>query len=531
LLGEAIGNARSHGVIFVAAAGNDGSNDDSTPVYPAGFAQNNVVSVAAVDRNGNLTSFSNYGVRSVDLAAPGVDVLSTVPGGYGYNSGTSMATPMVSGVMALVWSQHPDWSYSQVINQVLGTVTRLPGLQGKVASGGMVNAAAALGVVASSSTSARVIGSSASGPSANTLSTIRVTFDRGINASTLNFNDVSLVGPAGRIHLSTISVVGGSGNRSFDIRFATQRAPGTYTLDIGAGAKDLAGKHIVPYQRAFTINRTPSKPAPGGGQPPSKPAPGGGARVVSSTASGPNASTLTTIRVTFDRVINPATFTRDDVGLLGPGHRVAITAITVVGGSGNRSFDIHFATQRAAGTYTLYIGAEAKDSSGHRITPYQAQFKLTSARPTPTPKPTPKPTVTSLTSSTRATILPGGRGVSLLTVGQDMVIASVTVKVNVTAPHVGDLTIHVEAPDGTDIVLMQRMGGASANLQNVTFDDRANTSIAFARAPLMGSYRPLTALSHLAGRTTRGTWKLWVENSGHDRDTLTSWTLTVTPRR
>jgi subtilisin family serine protease len=108
-LASAFQNAQAHGVINVVAAGNEGSNDDTTPDYPANLSTslNSVVSVAATTSSNQLASFSNYGAHSVDLAAPGVNILSTLPGGqYGAMSGTSMATPQVSGAMALVWGQH-----------------------------------------------------------------------------------------------------------------------------------------------------------------------------------------------------------------------------------------------------------------------------------------------------------------------------------------------------------------------------------------------------------------------------------------
>jgi subtilisin family serine protease len=142
----AIQNAQAHGDIFVAAAGNNGQNLDVAGFYPASFNLDNMIVVAATDRNDQLASFSNYGAGSVSLAAPGVQILSTTPNGtYSWYSGTSMATPHVTGVLALLKSENPSWSYSQLINQVLSTVDPLPGLQGKTKSGGRLDAAAALG--------------------------------------------------------------------------------------------------------------------------------------------------------------------------------------------------------------------------------------------------------------------------------------------------------------------------------------------------------------------------------------------------
>ena len=79
-------------VIVVAAAGNDGTNNDSSPEYPAGYSGDNVIAVAATDRNDRLAGFSNYGPNTVDIAAPGVSIYSALSGGeYGTYSGTSMA--------------------------------------------------------------------------------------------------------------------------------------------------------------------------------------------------------------------------------------------------------------------------------------------------------------------------------------------------------------------------------------------------------------------------------------------------------
>lgn len=144
-LDDAIGYANSQGVVFVTAAGNSTSNNDARPTYPPNIAHPNVLSVAAIDRNGNLASFSNYGARTVDVAAPGVDILSTIPGGrYETYSGTSMATPHVAGVVALLASRSPELSAAAIVERVRASAKKLPSLTGKVASGGVADAYAAL---------------------------------------------------------------------------------------------------------------------------------------------------------------------------------------------------------------------------------------------------------------------------------------------------------------------------------------------------------------------------------------------------
>lgn len=147
-----INAARSAGHIVVAAAGNGGSdgrgdNNDSIPQYPASYNLDNIIAVAAIDNDWNLATFSNYGATSVDLAAPGVNTAScykTNNTSYVYMSGTSMATPHVTGVVALVWTRYPSWTYSQVRSRILSSVTPRSNLSGKCVSGGVLNANAAV---------------------------------------------------------------------------------------------------------------------------------------------------------------------------------------------------------------------------------------------------------------------------------------------------------------------------------------------------------------------------------------------------
>jgi thermitase len=145
-LGDVIRKAGEEGILFVAAAGNNAENADRFPHYPSGYDLPNVVSVAALNRRDELASFSNYGPKSVHLAAPGAEILSTwLRGEYEEHSGTSMATPVAAGVAALVLSVEPNLSVAELKKRLTDSVDKLDALQGKVASGGRVNAARAVG--------------------------------------------------------------------------------------------------------------------------------------------------------------------------------------------------------------------------------------------------------------------------------------------------------------------------------------------------------------------------------------------------
>ncbi|MFQ6116382.1 MAG: S8 family peptidase, partial [bacterium] len=130
--------------LFIASAGNDNQNTDVNPHYPSSYRLRNIISVAATEHNDERAWFSNYGRRTVDLGAPGDNILSTLPGDdYGRKSGTSMAAPHVAGVAALIMGIF-DRSDLEVKWFILRTVDRLPDLRGKVLTGGRLNAKRAL---------------------------------------------------------------------------------------------------------------------------------------------------------------------------------------------------------------------------------------------------------------------------------------------------------------------------------------------------------------------------------------------------
>lgn len=153
---DSIKRSNEKGILFVAAAGNSSSNNDSRPSYPASYDIENVISIAATDSSDALAYFSNYGAKSVHLAAPGVNTFSTIPGNkYKAMSGTSMATPHVSGAAVLLKSAFPKLSARELKALLLESVDSVAGLSGKTVTGGRLNVARALELATERHASAR----------------------------------------------------------------------------------------------------------------------------------------------------------------------------------------------------------------------------------------------------------------------------------------------------------------------------------------------------------------------------------------
>jgi len=145
-LEDAIRAAGEQGILFVAAAGNSSTDNDKRPHYPSNYDLPNVISVAALDRTDSLASFSNFGVKTVHVAAPGREIVSTwLNDQFREASGTSMATPYVSGVAALILAAEPDMSVEKLRERIIKSVDKVDSLNGKILSGGRLNAAKALG--------------------------------------------------------------------------------------------------------------------------------------------------------------------------------------------------------------------------------------------------------------------------------------------------------------------------------------------------------------------------------------------------
>jgi subtilisin family serine protease len=146
-LKDAIDAAGQANILFVAAAGNETNNNDANPSYPASYASSNIIAVASITSAGGLSSFSNYGLNTVHIGAPGSGIYSTLPkaakgkviSSYGSYSGTSMATPHVTGAAALYASSHPGATAQQIKTAILLSAIPTASLIGKVSTGGRLD--------------------------------------------------------------------------------------------------------------------------------------------------------------------------------------------------------------------------------------------------------------------------------------------------------------------------------------------------------------------------------------------------------
>lgn len=243
-LHDAIEDAGNAGHIFVAAAGNGnaagvGQNNDLAPFYPASFDLDNIIAVAATDHDDQLAVFSNYGATTVDLGAPGVGILSTTRNDtYSVFNGTSMATPHVTGTVALLADLQPTWTSQQIISHLLATVDPIDVLQGNSVTGGRLNVEAAL---LPDTSGPRVVGIN---PTAvyESFNSVRIAFNEPIDVSTFSLADIERFdGPSGPVLPTELNLVDGTGGRRFDLVFQTQIELGSYAIEIGPNLTDLPG--------------------------------------------------------------------------------------------------------------------------------------------------------------------------------------------------------------------------------------------------------------------------------------------------
>ena len=256
-LHTAILKAAKEGILFVAAAGNSGANNDSTASYPSNYSTLSasvtepaasyeaVIAVAAIDSSGNKASWSSYGASTVDLGAPGVSVLSTVPGGYAYYSGTSMATPHVSGAVALYASAFPAATASDIRTAILGAAKPTASLSGKTVTGGRLSLASLFSAVEPPSTPPvdvhDVAVTSASVPgSVKRLKTVTVNIAVANQGTTSETFQVSLSASGGTVGSPKTVTVAAGASANVAISWTAPNAKTTCTLT--ATAASVAGE-------------------------------------------------------------------------------------------------------------------------------------------------------------------------------------------------------------------------------------------------------------------------------------------------
>ncbi len=258
-LADAIAASGQQEILFIAAAGNDGANNDAGGHYPSNYAYDNVISVAATDHNDNLASFSNYGLTTVDLGAPGVSIYSTTRGGnYASYSGTSMATPHVAGVVGLLAAQNPQATTAEIKAAIMNGGDVISALSGRTVTGRRLNAYNALQLIGNGgdTTGPTVSSVSPSGQSGPT-DTILVDFNEDLLAESVTGSNFLLreSGSDGIFDTADDSIITiTTGSLSQDqadrvtIGLGTNLTPGSYRLTVlGTGGnpiQDAAGNRL-----------------------------------------------------------------------------------------------------------------------------------------------------------------------------------------------------------------------------------------------------------------------------------------------
>jgi len=272
LVRDAIRAAGDAGIVFCAAAGNDHHNNDSTPYYPSSYTLPCIIAVAASDASDDLAGFSNYGVTSVDLAAPGVDILSTLPGNsYAAWEGTSMATPFVTGSVGLCAAQHPAETANQRVARIVKNVDAVSGLSGTCVSGGRLNVNKAVGAAAPSlddEIPGVVITASPVTDTVDSSSDVDDVFSIDLNAGDLV--EASIDGAAGSdfdlylfppgaasVVLPGSAVARATGASYPDSLAYAARTTGTYYLDVHAGSG--GGAYTLTYAVTPDTSRPTTK--------------------------------------------------------------------------------------------------------------------------------------------------------------------------------------------------------------------------------------------------------------------------------
>jgi subtilisin-like proprotein convertase family protein len=555
------------GATFVASAGNDALNNDETfQSYPASYPNPEIISVAATDNRDQLAVFSSYGLRNVDLAAPGVDVLTTIPGGgYDYISGTSFSSPYVAGAVALLKAFKPNASQEEIKRALILGCDPIASLQNLVVSGGRLNLAESLRIIG---IEGPTVTSLFPGPVSADVSAIRVSFSKTLQTpisasfitlrqangdSTFDSDDIFVV-----ISDPMISYDGATLTVDLSGAFPGGLPVDLYRITLDAdGFIDLNGNYLngttnpptSVNDEVYTFQVTNS-----------------------SGAFEPNDSIDNATPTVFN-VNGHAEFTNAVIGdglndtldvdlyrvfMSGPGllvaqivaQRLALPSsldsyLRLFDANGNDTglpindnFDgldsrLEFFVP-TGGVYYVGVSGFGNDDynpaiigsgSSQSLGDYSLILDVTIDA-----------TETFSANGTNVGVaipdsngITNGRLTSTISIADNREVVDLNVRLSINHPFVGDLQVRLFAPDGRSVALVLNRGTSGDNFVGTIFDDEASTPITFSGAPFTGSFRPEVSLNTLDGISAAGTWTLEILDTKQlDSGTLVAWGIDFT---
>lgn len=552
----AIQQTTDAGILFVAAAGNEtNDNDGQLQAYPASYTNPFIISVAATDNRDQLADFSNWGLTSVDLGAPGVRTLTTaVDGGYDFIDGTSFASPYTAGVVALLASASPFATAQQIRDAILSTVDPVPALAGKTVTGGRLNALEALRAIGFPGPVVQAISpGTVSGP----VSQITIAFSEPIDPAVFdasgiilrrangdglfNGNDITIAIPNSAVEIdgAVMRITIPTGTlpadlyrltlshqviRDFEGNFLNGTTESgndeVYTFRIVAGGGPLEPNDSIAQATTVILDSRGTASFTGI-------VIGDGANATRDvdiyrlTLSGPG---LITVQVDARNLPIPSTL--DSVLRLfdASGRELAINDnfngldsrlqffvpaggryYVGVSGFGNSAYNpAQVATGTPGGSTGVYnITFHVDEAASEGITYASGDG------------PIPIPAQGTITSRI---FVPDVRAV------QDL-----NVRVNIQHSYVGDLRIYLTSPTGVMIPLVLNRGGAGDDFIDTVFDDEATQPISAGTAPFTGSFRPEGELEAVDRISAEGWWTLTVVDTAPlNSGTLLGWALEMT---